>query len=338
MSYCGPACQKKDWSRHKRLCVPVMIKDIEGKGRGLVASKNFQMGDLILKERAVATIRSKGSEAGPEILSQFNKMTSDERSDFCDLTNGHMDDIQGRSDLDRHLSEVTSKFNNNAVFSGSGNETGSLFLTYALINHCCSPNVFMDLTYGDETRGEVRALRNIKKGEEITDTYIMLGYLNKYERQRELKKWGFICNCHSCTSGDEEDLIDETSKIENDIRQHVSKTKSDKNKTDWARIAQMQDKVVTNLQQLSFSSLLLPMEIVDLVCMSQIGRQQHLVSKGMELLGDIVEQRKVGLYRKNYKKLQKRLETWHKNLEQNLPLTDMELECFSGFRIDVNDL
>jgi len=195
----------------------------------------------------------------------------------------------------------------------------------------------MDLTYGDETRGELRALRHIKKGEEITDTYIMLGYLNKDERQMELKKWGFVCYCPSCTSEDEEDLIKATAKIESDIRQHVSNTKSDKNKTDWVQIAQMQDQVVTNLQQLSFSSLLLPMEIVDLVCMAQIGRQPHLVTKAMNLLQDVIEQRKVGLYRKNFKKLLKRLETWRKNLEQSLPLTTMELECFSGFRIDVND-
>ena len=314
-----------------------MIQQTEDKGRGLVASKNFSTGDLILKERAVATVRSKGKEAGPEILSQFNKMTSDERSDFYDLTKGHVEEMEGRTDLDRHLSELTSIFNNNAIFSGSGNETGSLFLSYALINHCCSPNAFMDLTYGDETTGELRALRDIKKGEEITDTYIMLGYLNKDGRQKELKKWGFICNCSSCTLGGEEDLINATAKIEKEIRQHVSKTKSDKIKTDWAKLAQMQDEVVTNLQQLSFSILLLPMEIVDLVCMAQIGRQQHLVVKAMELLGDVIEKRKVGMYRKNYKKLQRRLETWKKNLEQKLPLTDMELECFSGFRIDVND-
>ena len=43
---------------------------------------------------------------------------------------------------------------------GADNETGSLFLSYALINHSCSPNVFMDLTFGKETTGELRALRD----------------------------------------------------------------------------------------------------------------------------------------------------------------------------------
>ena len=56
-------------------------------------------------------------------------------------------------------SEVTAIFNNNSMFTGTDNESGSLFLCYALINHSCFPNVFMDLTYGKETTGELRALR-----------------------------------------------------------------------------------------------------------------------------------------------------------------------------------
>ena len=85
VTYCCPPCQKKDWSRHKRLCKPVMIEKTGSKGNGLVASKNFKIGDLILKERAsLSRSRQEGKE--PDIFSQMNKMTSDERSDFFNLT------------------------------------------------------------------------------------------------------------------------------------------------------------------------------------------------------------------------------------------------------------
>ena len=67
-----------------------------------------------------------------------------------------------------------------------------MFLCYALINHSCNPNVFMDLTYGKETTGELRALRDIKRGEEINDSYIMLGYRNKKQRQDDLRNWSKI--------------------------------------------------------------------------------------------------------------------------------------------------
>ena len=60
------------------------------------------------------------------------------------------------------MTEVTAIFDNNALGSGpyTESEAGALFLTYALINHSCCPNVFMDLSRGQETTGELRALRD----------------------------------------------------------------------------------------------------------------------------------------------------------------------------------
>ena len=53
VTYCGKECQVADWPRHQENCVPVMVKDYEGKGRGLVASKDIKMGELILIDKAV---------------------------------------------------------------------------------------------------------------------------------------------------------------------------------------------------------------------------------------------------------------------------------------------
>ena len=317
------------------MCTPVMIKDIDQKGKGLVASKKFNIGDLIFKDKAVAILNNE-KDSPTEILYQYNEMTSVEQSDFYNLTRGKEEEDQPKSDFDRHLSDLTSKFNNNAIFSGPNNQTGSLFLSYALTNHSCSPNSFLDLSYGKDTTAELRAIKNIEKGEEITITYIMLGYLSKEDRQKQLNKWGFICNCPSCTSGvEEEELIIATGKIENEIRKHISQIKSNKNKTNWAKLAQYQNEVVKNLQQLSFSSLLLPMEIADLICLAQVGRQQELVESAKKLLNEVIGQRKVAIYRKNYNEIQERLKTWKANLNSNLPPTDTEIDCFIGFRIDV---
>ena len=69
----------------------------------------------------------------------------------------------------------------------------------------------------------------------------------------------------------------------------------------------------------------------------EINYEHHfLVKEGMLLLDDIIEKRKVKLYRQNFKTLQKLLETWKTNLENSLPLSSNELKCFSSFRIDVN--
>ena len=88
---------------------------------------------------------------------------------------------------------------------------------------------------------------------------------------------------------------------------------------------------------MSISPLLLPMEAADLVCMAQMGRYQAGVTRGMRILEEILEKRKVSLYKKNYQKLQKNLETWKSNIDQNLILSNMEYKCFSSFRIEMDD-
>ena len=52
VTYCSQACQAEDWPRHQDNCVPVMVKEYKGKGRGLVAAKDIKMGELILTDKA----------------------------------------------------------------------------------------------------------------------------------------------------------------------------------------------------------------------------------------------------------------------------------------------
>ncbi|XP_002740933.1 protein-lysine N-methyltransferase SMYD4-like [Saccoglossus kowalevskii] len=77
-------------------------------------------------------------------------------------------------------------------------EVGSgLYPTMSLVNHSCDPVVTRNC-YGETC--VVRAIRNIYKGEEITDNY---GYLypvhDKSERQTRLKwQYFFECKCDAC--------------------------------------------------------------------------------------------------------------------------------------------
>ena len=51
---------------------------------------------------------------------------------------------------------------------------------------------------------ELRAIRDIRKGEEITVNYISVEgrYCDKHTRQQKLAEgWGFKCCCSLCTSG-----------------------------------------------------------------------------------------------------------------------------------------
>ena len=49
VAYCSRECQRADWVRHKRHCMPVIVKEIPSKGRGLVASKDIKKVDYKLR-------------------------------------------------------------------------------------------------------------------------------------------------------------------------------------------------------------------------------------------------------------------------------------------------
>ena len=80
-----------------------------------------------------------------------------------------------------------------------------LLLNVTLINHSCAPNAFVERT--EDQNNEVRAIKDISKGEEVTIfykcfndyTYMKLGWKVK-ERTKVFKKiFGFDCKCCVCS-------------------------------------------------------------------------------------------------------------------------------------------
>jgi hypothetical protein len=67
------------------------------------------------------------------------------------------------------------------------------------MNHSCKPSV--QKSSDDYVEAEVRALRDIKAGEEITVSYISTSDLGtKAERAEKLRRsWGFECHCEICS-------------------------------------------------------------------------------------------------------------------------------------------
>ena len=57
VSYCRLECHAVDLPRHKRLCVPVMVKEMGEKGRWLVASRDSKVGNLLYNNRFVVSIK-----------------------------------------------------------------------------------------------------------------------------------------------------------------------------------------------------------------------------------------------------------------------------------------
>ena len=218
ITYCGVECQKADWPRHAWNCVPVMVTEFEGKGRGVVAAKDIKMGEFIFLDKSAVTspIRSSDNEI-PHIIEQM----SDED---VDSVMRQVDTLPSEANLLFYkLEDFQGKWAKELrIFVGNASVNHKLkdlrlFLNGVLINHSCAPNAYEDET-GDGSI-EVRAIKDISKGEEITIFYRSRDCFsykefgcNAKERMTVIKDdFGFDCKCCVCIGDvpDQEDIIKE---------------------------------------------------------------------------------------------------------------------------------
>ncbi|XP_021782942.1 N-lysine methyltransferase SMYD2 isoform X3 [Papio anubis] len=77
----------------------------------------------------------------------------------------------------------------------------AIFPDVALMNHSCCPNVIV--TYKG-TLAEVRAVQEIKPGEEVFTSYIDLLYPTEDRNDRLRDSYFFTCECQECTTKDKD--------------------------------------------------------------------------------------------------------------------------------------
>jgi hypothetical protein len=76
-------------------------------------------------------------------------------------------------------------------FYGTG-----LYRTASMCNHSCSPNI--EISSHENNRIIATSTRGIKKGEELTISYIDQSQTLKQRREELLKRYGFHCRCDKC--------------------------------------------------------------------------------------------------------------------------------------------
>lgn len=191
-SYCSRECQVKDWkSGHKvwcgkagEKCVDYEIKETEDKGLGMFALRDFQRGEKILVERAVAT----QATLGPRRLGQpINK-----------------DQLENKNVLKAtmNLAPIESKdlrviyMVNDAALGDIHEDVGTgLFINFSRINHDCVGNSahFYESDLGLKL---LVASDTISAGKEITFSYA--NNTPTSERIMRMQLRGFECSCIAC--------------------------------------------------------------------------------------------------------------------------------------------
>ena len=146
ITYCGVECQRADWKRHEWNCVPVMVTEFPGKGRGLVAADDIEKGDLIFKDKPVIKLAMSGNAdfADPDFFTslkqQIASLPTEAKSQFYKLTT--TDDDYGSIGIisDNELKVLKLFLTNSKKYTYTGGNVSLLHLNTALVNHSCAPN------------------------------------------------------------------------------------------------------------------------------------------------------------------------------------------------------
>lgn len=164
-------------------------------GRGVFSTRRFAQFDVILVEPPLLVSfheRVRGDEA--EVAT---RMAEKLRKQASRLRSSHLEELAmllGAPDV----SVIMMK---NSMALGFEPVAGGLFVACAHFNHSCTPN--SRYAWNEATgKEEVRALRDILPGEEVT-----VAYRNVLKPTRErlddiLRSHGFVCTCRACTSAD----------------------------------------------------------------------------------------------------------------------------------------
>eukprot|EP00096_Caligus_rogercresseyi_P000624 TRINITY_DN1109_c1_g1_i1.p1 TRINITY_DN1109_c1_g1~~TRINITY_DN1109_c1_g1_i1.p1 ORF type:complete len:336 (-),score=22.21 TRINITY_DN1109_c1_g1_i1:734-1741(-) len=108
------------------------------------------------------------------------------------------------ADFDEDAIHLTLRqlFNNAKSLEKNGNNGSGLYFLYSLMNHNCISNtksIIHSLKDSDSPGSiEVRALRSISKGEEISTRYVGSNVGLPTRREVLFEHWGFFCLCPRC--------------------------------------------------------------------------------------------------------------------------------------------
>lgn len=205
INYCGRDHLVRDWGRHRLECCPPLVfevVEVPGKGRGLVATKVLEVGDLVVSEKPLLTLKCQPTPRDFRVtMANFEKLTPEKKGVILAMEEtGEVKLSAGFCLLNDSEQQMARKFQAYAIDSGLDEDAPSaLYEHICLINHSCSPNVFW--TDGKETAQEVRVCRRIEVGEEIVAGYYVFSDfpLRQERRDKISRERQFLCHCRLCS-------------------------------------------------------------------------------------------------------------------------------------------
>lgn len=172
---------------------PFELRDLPGRGKGLIATRLIKEGDRIITEAPLFALSTQVKAAPEKILADaLAKIPADARARYMRLGNAGL-----------HADARVSIFQTNAVALGS--RGAGVCPTFARLNHACLGAFNVVYSWQEETGViVVHAVKDIKPGEELLTTYTDT-LRPRGDRQWYLQKtYNFTCACASCSRSDAE--------------------------------------------------------------------------------------------------------------------------------------
>ena len=346
ITYCGVECQTEDWVRHSWNCLPVMVTEVEGKGRGLVAARDIKAGELIIKEGPMIKLAAlpSGSAPDPDYLHSLMKQIED----FPEEAKKQFYKLKTLPELEKLLVGLGSLslgagrkewmiFKSNGHITDIIGTDAMLYLNTALVNHSCAPNAFSgpvkpgaDVDQSQEIL-ETRAIKDIPKGEEVTITYFRdlmgLGSSSQERKMNIERKHCFDCKCDVCSGkvDGQDDILKELLELRKDFRPNHNHKRA----YDWRREVRAADKMVDLAMQLYIGGLCVKLDSLEvLVRAAQMAREKELQKKAMDMLKKVAEDTSLEWVRLRYEEIERDVAQWSAKMKANKLPEENEIKAF----------
>ncbi|CAI6274406.1 unnamed protein product [Periconia digitata] len=175
------------------------IEDVPGKGKGLIATRNISKGTRILADKPWITINESfmTKEFRMSLIAQqLHDLNKEETKDYLSMRNIYSNSSAAKNWVGiytTNCSTITSC-------------KSALFPNVSRINHACNANA-VDYWNDNLSKMTVHALRDLKRGEEITVCYVNRPR-NRQERLRKLwEEHQFTCECDLCSQPEEKSKL-----------------------------------------------------------------------------------------------------------------------------------
>ena len=345
--YCSTACQTGDWARHRSHCVPVVAGEVAGRGRGLLATRPLPPGTLLTRDTAALVLPPHTDlwEAGSRIAAQLARLPSPVTSQFYRLTPKQellslCDGFRAAAGSDparlqlaervEQTSRETAIFFNNDIESEDGSQC--LHLSLALCNHSCAPNSVWVRTSSSARQLELRAVRDIGRGEEVTVSYTLVEqrWSPRHTRQQRLRQgWEFDCCCQLCNNTGQAELLEGELVEVRELQKRMQDLASQEvDRVDWAGLADLQLQLVERVAGLPHGPALLHREYTSLCRLAQLARQADVLERARRDWAELLD--RLGLHQAaaQWRQEGDRLQQWQANLHRGLQPHAKEVQQF----------